>query len=64
MFPLQKLDLSDFERRLKKLVYEDDYISVLALVEVFKTCKGLEDIENSTSLTISLLTSDFLKKDN
>jgi hypothetical protein len=62
-FPLNQLDINEFERRVKKLVYIDEYIYVWQIVECFKTCKGFEDIENSTSLSLSLLTSDFLKRD-
>ena len=46
------------------MVYGEDYIPVWVLVECFKTCKGFEDIENSSSLSLSLLTSEFLKKDS
>lgn len=62
-FPLNYLDIHEFERRVKKLVYNDEYIYVWQIIECFKTCPGFEDIENSTSLTLSLLTSDFLKRD-
>ena len=62
-FPLQRVELNEFERRLKKLVYDDDYISVWTLVETFKTCRGFEDIDNTSSFTLSLMTSSFLRKD-
>ena len=62
-FPLQTLDINEFERRVKKLVYTDEHIYVWQIVECFKTCKGFEDIENSTSLSLSLMTSDFLKRE-
>ena len=45
-------------------MYHDEYIYVWQLVESFKTCPGFEDIENSTSLSLSLLTSDFLRKES
>ena len=64
MFPLLNLELNEYERRVKKLVFEDDYISVYSLVECFKTCRGFEDIENTTSFSLSLFTSDFLKKED
>ena len=56
-FPLQTLDINEFERRVKKLVYTDEHIYVWQIVECFKTCKGFEDIENSTSLSLSLMIS-------
>eukprot|EP00347_Sterkiella_histriomuscorum_P012085 403369949 len=62
-FPLNFLDIHEFERRVKKLVFHDEYIYVWQIVESFKTCPGFEDIEVSTSLSLSLLTSDFLKSD-
>ncbi|CDW86989.1 UNKNOWN [Stylonychia lemnae] len=62
-FPLRDLSIQEFERRVKKLVYHDEYIYVWQIVECFKTCPGFEDVENSTSLSLSLLTSDFLKRD-
>lgn len=62
-FPLKQIEINEFERRSKKLVQMDEYIFVWQMVECFKTCKGFEDIENSTSLSLSLMTSDFLKKD-
>jgi hypothetical protein len=63
MFPLLNLELNEYERRIKKLVFEDDYITVFALVECFKSCRGFEDIENHTSFCLNLFTSDFLKKE-
>lgn len=45
-------------------MYADEYIYVWQIVECFKTCPGFEDIENSTSLSLSLLTSDFLRRDS
>jgi hypothetical protein len=63
LIPLLNLEFNEYERRIKKLVYDDDYISVLALIECFKSCKGFEDIDNSSSFSLSLFTSDFLKKE-
>lgn len=62
-FPLTQIDINEFERRVKKLVFADEYIYVWQLIECFKTCKGFEDIENEASLTLMLLTSDYLKFD-
>ena len=32
------------------------------MIECFKTCKGFEDIDNSHSLTFSMITSEYFKK--
>ena len=58
------MDLNDYERRLKKLVYDKDYISVWQVVESFKTHKAFEDIDNTSSMTLCLMTSEFLQKDH
>lgn len=58
-----KVEVTEFERRVKKLVYGEEYIYVWQLIECFRTCPGFEDIENEASLTLSLLTSDYLKRD-
>ena len=63
-FPFQQLEFVEFERRLKKLVYDEEYINVYTIIESFRSCKGFEDIDNSSSLSLSLFTSQFLKKDN
>lgn len=56
-FPFQYLDYNEFERRVKKLVYDEDYITVIAIVESFRSCKGFEDVDNSSSMSLSLFTS-------
>ena len=63
-FPLVQVDIAEFERRVKKLVFNEEYIYVWQLIECFKTCKGFEDIENEASLTLRLLTCDYLKHDD
>jgi len=37
-FPIAELELSEFERRIKKLIDKDNFISVRLLLEAFKDC--------------------------
>lgn len=52
----------EFERRVKKLVYKQEYISETQLLECFKTLKGFEDVNSSFSSSFCTLTSQYITK--
>jgi hypothetical protein len=62
--PIAKMDLDDYERRLKKLADKDnkDLISKYQLLEVFKDHYATEDITNALTLSNALLINDVFRK--
>jgi len=63
MFAFNFIEIEEFEKRVKKLVYGDEYVTIEQLKECLKTAKGFEDIINEDSLTYSVLSSSYLKRD-
>lgn len=62
--PIAKIDLDDFERRLKKLAEKEnkDMITKAQIIEVFKDHYATEDITNTYSLSHQLLINDVFKR--
>ena len=64
-YPLQKVSLDDYERRIKKLADSEagDYVSLKQLIECFKDNQFLNQIEKEDSVVRALLTDPSLSKD-
>lgn len=58
-FPLHRMQIQDFEARVKKLVFGKQTLTFKQLQFSFRGLKGWEDLENSQSLFFTLLKSEF-----
>lgn len=62
LLPTNCINLLEFERRVKKLVYKQEFITETQLLECFKTLRGFEDLDSEFSASFCTLTSQYITK--